>query len=548
MTDIAADVIIVGSGISGALVASKLAAAGVKVAILEAGATVDRQQAVRRFWDALVKVPECPYPPTPQAMHPISNDLDYWYRQVGPDKFASTYVKVVGGTTWHWLGTCLRFVPNDFQIRTMYGRGVDWPLAYSELEPWYGHAEREIGVSGDIDDELGAPRTEAYPMPPIPQTYLDKTFIEALRGSIYQVGATPQARNSQNHDGRPSCCGNSSCIPVCPIQAKYDATVHVARAVAAGAQLHEKTNAVFVETGAGNAITAIRFKRWDGSEGRAFGRVFVIAAHAIETPRLLLNSRSDAAPNGVANSSDQVGRNLMDHPTQLSWALSKDPVWPYRGPLSTSGIENLRDGAFRSDRPAFRIEIGNDGWSWPTGAPITTAAELAAKGLRGKALDEAIRARASRQIRMASLVEQYPDPENRVSLDPDARDVYGVPVPRIRYRLDEQVKSGFAASVTAHDDIFRRLGATEVQHSPTAQGAGHIIGTVRMGVDPATSVVTRDLRSHDHYNLFLLGSGTFPTSATANPTLTIAALALRTAGSIRSTLAASGESRIPLPQ
>jgi choline dehydrogenase-like flavoprotein len=135
-----------------------------------------------------------------------------------------------------------------------------------------------------------------------------------------------------------------------------------------------------------------------------------------------------------------------------------------------------------------------------------------------------------------------------VTLDPDARDIYGVPVPRIHYRLDDQVKRGFAASVAAHDDIFRRVGATEVKHFPQAQGAGHIIGTLRMGVDAKTSVVARDLRSHDHYNLFMLGSGTFPTSATANPTLTIAALALRAVGPIQSTLAASGESRIPLPQ
>ena len=115
--------------------------------------------------------------------------------------------------------------------------------------------------------------------------------------------------------------------------------------------LHAQTTATVVEVGPdGRRIAAIRFKRWDGSEGEAVGKVFVLAAHAIETPRLLLNSRSEAMPNGVANSSDQVGRNLMDHPVQLSWALAREPVWPYRGPLSTSGIENFRDGQFRKDR------------------------------------------------------------------------------------------------------------------------------------------------------------------------------------------------------
>jgi choline dehydrogenase-like flavoprotein len=534
--DITADVIIVGSGIAGALLAARLAADGVKVAILEAGAEVDRGTAVQTYWDAAIKVPECPYPATPQAMHPVSNDLGAWYEQAGPDTFASTYIKVVGGTTWHWLGTCLRLVPNDFRLRSLYGQGADWPIGYDVLEPFYGEAEAEIGVSGDGADDLGSPRSSGYPMPAIPPSYLDKTYAKALAGTDYQVRPTPQGRNSQDRDDRPGCCGSASCIPVCPVQAKYDATVHLGRATAAGAALHARTTAVAVEAGTDRRISGIRFKRWDGSEGRATGKAYVLAAHAIEIPRLLLNSASEAMPGGAANTSDQVGRNLMDHPTQLSWALAGAPVWPYRGPLSTSGIENLRDGEFRRTRGAFRIEIRNDGWSWPTGAPMSTAAELAGQGLRGAALDTALRDQAARHIRLASLVEQPPDPENRVTLG-TARDVYGVPVPKLAYRIDDYTKAGFAASVEAHDAIFARLGATGVMHSPRAQGAGHIIGTARMGDDPRASVVDGDLRSHDHANLFILGSAVFPTSATANPTLTIAALSLRAVAAVKASLA-----------
>ena len=535
--DISADVIVVGSGIGGALLAAKLAASGVKVAILEAGAKVDRSAASQRFWDAWPKVPEAPYPATPQAMHPISDDLDFWYRQTGPDKFKSTYIKVVGGTTWHWLGTCLRFVPNDFRLKTTYGHGVDWPISYDELEPHYGQAEKEIGVAGDAGHDLGSPRSQPYPMPPIPQTYLDTAFAKALAGTIYDVRATPQGRNSVVRESRPACCGNASCIPICPVQAKYDATVHVDRAVAAGAALHDRTTATFIEVGGDRRIAAVRFKRWDGSEGRAVGKAFVIAAHAIEGPRLLLASRSEATPNGVANGSDQVGRNLMDHPTQLSWALAKDAVFPYRGPLATSGIENLRDGAFRKERGAFRIEIGNDGWSWPAGAPVSTARQLALQGLRGAALDKALFHQAARHVRLASLVEQQPLADNRVTLDPDEKDMYGVPLPRIAYRLDDYAKAGLAAAARAHDEIFTRLGTSEVHHSPQAQGAGHIVGTARMGDAAATSVVDRDLRSHDHKNLFVLGSAVFPTAATANPTLTIAALSLRAVEPVKATLA-----------
>jgi choline dehydrogenase-like flavoprotein len=283
-------------------------------------------------------------------------------------------------------------------------------------------------------------------------------------------------------------------------------------------------------------VSAIRFKRWDGSEGVASGKIFVLAAHAVETPRLLLHSRSEAWPNGVANSSDQVGRNLMDHPTQLSWALSPEPVWPYRGPLSTSSIENFRHGHFRKDRPAMRIEIGNDGWAWPKGAPVTTAADFAMQGLRGRSLDSALRDHASRHLRLASQVEQLPDPENRVTLDLDEKDIYGVPLPRLAFHIDAYVEAGLAAARAAHAEIFGRLGASEIQHRDAPEGAGHIMGTARMGDDAKNSVVDRDLRSHDHRNLFILGSAVIPTGATANPTLTIAALSLRAAGRVKAAL------------
>jgi choline dehydrogenase-like flavoprotein len=266
---------------------------------------------------------------------------------VGPNKFKSTYLKVVGGTTWHWLGTCLRFVPNDFRLRTAHGRGIDWPISYDELEPFYGEAEHEIGVAGDSGEPLGSPRSAGYPMPAIPQTFLDKAYARALTGTEYELRATPQARNSVSGNGRPACCGNASCIPICPIGAKYDATVHVAVAEKNGALLHAQTTATRIDVGAEGRVTAIRFKRWDGSEGVARGKVFVLAAHAIETPRLMLHSSSEALPNGVANRSGQVGRNLMDHPTQLSWALSREPAaLPYcrSRPASWRGArrQNLR--------------------------------------------------------------------------------------------------------------------------------------------------------------------------------------------------------------
>jgi choline dehydrogenase-like flavoprotein len=296
----------------------------------------------------------------------------------------------------------------------------------------------------------------------------------------------------------------------------------------------------FIEVARNGTVAAIRYKRPDGSSGRITAKTFVIAAHAIETPKLLLMSKQPGAPDGVANASDQVGRNLMDHPVQLSYALAGAPVWPYRGPLSTSGVENTRSGDWRATRPSFRIEIGNDGWSWPTGAPIADAQELAGKGLRGVALQKALFERTSREIRFGTLTEQLPDPANRVVPDETSRDALGLPRPRIAYRLDQYTLAGLAEARRIHEAAFVRMNATQIRHNQDSefQGAGHVIGTTRMGKDARTSVVDADLRAHDHRNLFVVGSGVFPTSGAANPTLTIAALALRSAEAIRQSLTA----------
>jgi len=535
-----ADVVVVGAGVAGALVASRLAAAGVKVIVLEAGPRVDRGHAVIQFYDALVKVPECAYPNAAYAPHPRSDDLDFYYVQTGPEKFASTYLRQVGGTTWHFLGTFLRLVPDDFRLASRFGRGVDWPIDYGALEPWYCDAESEVGVAGDSAEDLGSPRSKPFPMPQIAMTYLDRQVAAGFAGTPYEVRTTPQARNSVVRDNRPPCCGNSSCIPVCPIQAKYDGTVHVAKAEAAGAKLMAQSVVNFLEVGADGRIVAARYKRPDGSAGRVTAKAFVLAAHAMEIPKLLLMSKQARAPNGVANTSDQVGRNLMDHPIQLSYALTGAPVWPYRGPLSTSGVENSRSGDWRATRPSFRIEIGNDGWSWPTGAPSDDAEALAAQGLRGKAMQQAMLDRTSRELRFGTLTEQLPDPANRIVPDDTKRDALGLPRPRIAYKLDEYTLAGLAFARRVHEDAFVRMKSTHIHHNADSefQGAGHVLGTARMGRDSKSAVVDADLRAFDHPNLFIEGSAVFPTGGSANPTLTIAALALRSVDAIRKTLAA----------
>jgi choline dehydrogenase-like flavoprotein len=531
-----ADVVVVGSGVAGSLVATRLALAGVKVLMLEAGPRVQRNAALAQYRASLVKIPECPYPDAAYAQHPVSDNPDHYYLQDGPDKFASAYLRQVGGTTWHWLGTTLRFVPDDFKLRSKFGIAVDWPISYDDLEPWYCEAERELGVAGEASADLNAPRSQPYPLPPIPLSYADQRTAAALAGSPFAVVPTPQARNSIRYDNRPVCCGSASCIPICPVQAKYDATIHVRKAEEAGAQLVAEAIVSHVNVGADGRIASLTVKRPDGTEDRATGKIFVLAAHGIETPKLLLQSRSERLPNGVGNSSGLVGRYLMDHPSQLNWALAGEPLGVYRGPLSTAGVESTRAGGWRADHGAFRIQLDNRGWAWPTGSPESTARELIWKGLRGAELDRAIADRASREINLVPMVEQLPLFENRIVPDFDRRDAIGIPRPRIAYRIDDYSKKALDHGRRIVREMMKAMKATDIHEATDIVAAGHVMGTYRMGTDPKQSVVTPDHRSHDHPNLFLLGSGVFPTGAASNPTLTIAALTLRSVAAMQRAL------------
>ena len=564
------DVVIVGSGVSGALVAFKLASQKIGVLLLDAGDIVrDRRTIAGNYMTSASKSQSSPYI---GLTAPQPNQADYAQPIFGRDHyvedpnakpaqlFTSFYENLVGGTTWHWQGIALRMLPSDFELNTRYQQGFDWPLTYAELESWYGKAEDEIGVAGNAAEleELAryyrAERSTPPPMPQITPSYLDRQVAAAIAGMTFEgmpvrMTSIPQARNSEEHEGRPACDGQSSCIPFCPTMAKYEANFHVEKARKAGAELREKAIVTQLELSAdGTRVERVRYKRWDGSEEVVSGRVVVLAANAIEIPKLLLLSRGQR-PAGVANSSGAVGRYLMDHPIKMSYALAEKALYPFRGPPSTSSIETLRDGAFRAERAAFRTTIRNDGWTWPTGAPRGT--NLTSRGsvldlvgtqhLFGEALRTRLADHISRQIVLNSAVEQLPRWENRVVPSDTVTDRFGIPRPKIEYTIDDYVRGALLAAVRLHAMIFERLGARDytLQGDPQSDsGSGHIMGTTIMGKDIHKSVVDPEGRSHDHRNLFIVGSSVFPTGSTANPVLTTAALALRAAATIGADLGA----------
>ncbi|MGW6442189.1 GMC family oxidoreductase [Lentzea sp. NPDC055074] len=536
--------VVVGAGFAGSLVAKVLGDNGFHVLVLEAGAEVN-PDAVGRYRTAPVKSPLKPYRRTAAA--PSSDYL----LNTGPFAYSSPYLRMNGGTGTAWTGITPRMHPDDFHA-TDFGRGRDWPWGYAELEPHYRAAEWEIGIAADADEQrqhLPIADGYRYPMHALPRTYLDHAVASVVDGARIDgrellVVGTPQARNGVPVDGYRldghRCAGFASCVPICPENAKY--TPHrTQKRWAATVELRTRCVVNRLHADESGRVTEVGYQRYeDDTSGRhtrhsVEADVVVLAAHAVENAKLLLMS-------GLANSSGQVGRNLMDHPVLLTWALMPQPIGPFRGPGSTTGIEAFRSGPQRRERAPFRIEIGNWGWGWSAGSPDSDTAELVAAGLRGTALREAVADRVSRQFTLQFEIEQEADPENRVTLGADL-DPLGNPRPSIHYGLSDYVKDGLLAAKRVSDRIFELLGAEDhTSYKPDEEryfehdgeplrywGAGHGGGTHVMGTSPHDSVVDQWQRCWDHPNLYAVGCGSMPSLGTSNPSLTMAALALRTA-------------------
>ena len=313
------EVIIVGAGVAGALLAWKLALRGVRVLLLEAGPGDDgkdglqaRLERVHQWSISYPKIPSAPYvnEDTPKGKRlqqkspiPIVTKIRSNYYDMSddhsPDVYKSNYERLVGGSTWHWLGNVPRLLPNDFKMKSRYGVAVDWPISYSDLEPYYVEAEHVIGVAGDHalwNGVHGASRSRKFPMQKVWECYGDSVIKRRLagrsiRGVALEVLQTPQARNSGPFDNRPPCAGNSICVPICPIQAKYDATVHLNKALGVrknGEPLVDLISRAVVsrlEKGRDGRIAKVHFIRWSADPNEADecdsrqGRIVILAAH-----------------------------------------------------------------------------------------------------------------------------------------------------------------------------------------------------------------------------------------------------------------------------
>jgi len=531
-SDIEYDVAIVGSGFAGSLIANALGNARKKVVVLEAGDGVPTNinAYLARFYSASAKVPESPYTPeifdgaklrdpstvkagrpTVLSLNPTGGFGDWtdpsqsYLVQNGPRPFASTYDRIAGGTS-HWLGTCLRFVPNDFTVKSTYGQSVDWPIGYDDLNSWYCKAEEELGVSADVEDQtylnIHFPVGYTYQMPKIPSSTTDQAVGEALGPNALTAAETsflgmgtpvtsipvrslPAARNSKPYKNRRACAGNTNCIPICPIQAKYDPTISLNEALETGfVKLMPRTVAseIVIDPADGriSQLNFIRYNDTDRVKGSIKAKIFVIAANPIETARLLLMSKNDGrTSNGVANRSDMVGRNLMDHPYYVAWGLSPKRLYPYRGPLITSGIGDLCDGPFRRERAAFRVDIGNEGWNFVVGGDpnVTTLdfvngmnksrlnppdnnrfSPLGKESLLGTELLLRLNDKFTRQFRCGFLIEQTPELSNRVTLSPEQKDGLGLPRPQISYNLSNYTRQGFVAAYRMKNLLFKKNG------------------------------------------------------------------------------------------
>lgn len=521
-TGAVAEVLIIGAGASGAIAAKHLAEAGFKVVCLEQGSHVDDKEFYgdKPEWELMSQQRWHPNPnvrglPSDYPVEVSQSDVNpLMYNAVG----GST---VIYGAHWH------RFVPSDFRVKTLDGVADDWPISYEDLLPYYDFLDDEMGISGLAGDPA-YPTPASPPLPPVP---IGAVGLKAAAG-MHKLGwhwwPGAQAISSRAYRGRSQCTRRGTCMQGCVEKAKgsMDLT-HWPEALRHGAVLITGARVREITLNSqGYANGAVYIDR-NGDEHAQRAELVLVCCNGVGTPRLLLASGSKHFPDGLANSSGLVGRNLMMHPFAAVTGYFDEPLESWLGPSGQS-IYSLQ--FYETD--ASRGFVRGAKWNAQgTGGPLGMRAAMGGKPLEevwGAELHRSTRKRLGRSIEWGIIAEDLPEPDNRVVLDPALSDSDGIPAPKIHYRNSENTRRLIAFHIARAKEAMAASGAYEMTVTELMTDCGwHLMGTCRMGDDPTNSVVDPWCRSHDVPNLYILDGSVFVTSSGFNPTATISAIALR---------------------
>jgi glucose dehydrogenase len=515
MTTYESDVVILGGGISAAMLAQKLAELkpGVAITIVEAGVRIFDFENRTRYRQRSLDYGENAWPG------------DFVEDQAGAGVISRTMA--VGGSALHWGGVTNRFSAEDLTLKSRYGLAVDWPLTWEDLERHYCEAERRLGVSGEPGPLPEDKRSEPYPMAPMPLSY-NLTVLKAwAEKSGIPFQGTPQAKNTTPYDGRSACMRCNTC-EICPTGARYSPDFTFKQLLAAKKiTLHDQTlvRKLVASPDRKRIVSAqgvSRARNGEPAEYRA--RTFVVASGYAWSPHLLLLS-------DVANSSGQVGKYMTGH-AFIGGQIELDAAI-YPGMNEQHSLISRKYFRCAANVPFVRHDLRV--WESSAGRDPRLK-DPAGTLLLGDALLADWRARTTRgAARVRAYYDVHPSAESTLTLDASKKNRWGDPLPAIRHALDEPTRTRTAATkahIRGLFDLLAKANNGRVMNVSEGSYLDHPAGGCRMGTDPATSVCDSYGRTHDHENLFVVGSPTLPTGGCTNATLTFVALTLRSAPQI----------------
>ena len=524
------DILIVGAGATGAAAAWSLSDTGLSILCLEQGDRVESTDypSTKRNWEVL-RLHEYHVRPDVRKLpadYPI-NDKD--------SPIAISNFNAVGGGTILYSGHFPRFHPSDFKVKTLDGVADDWPLRYEQLEPFFSENDRMMGVSG-LSGDPAYPPIERL-LPPVPLGRMGETIAKGFNKLGWHWWPSYSAIATRPYGGRDKCINLGPCNTGCAQGAKASVDItYWPHALRNGVRVKTRCRVREITVdGEGKATGAIYYDE-SGAECRQKARIVILACNGVGTPRLLLNSCSSSFPNGLANRSGLVGKNLMLHPLGYVEGLFEDDLKSRLGP---QGCCILSQEFYETD-PQRDFVRGYTMQILRGPGPIEAAQSGVARREIpwGEGHHQAFADRFDRTISLAIIVEDLPDQNNSVTLDPDLADAHGIPAPKVYYRLSENSKKILAHGLARGKEAMAAAGSLkDVAFGPVRHTGWHLMGTARMGTDPDNSVVNEWGRSHDVRNLFIVDSSIFVTSGAVNPVSTMQALALYIADKMKTNLA-----------